>query len=478
MHAGVPHRGERPGDVRIRRGRRRSRTIEVTRPRGPRRDLPAVLYLIIGFLGLILVGTALLLLPFATRSGDQASLMTALFTATSAACVTGLVVVDTYDFWSPFGQAVILALIQLGGLGFMSGSTLLLLLLGRRISYSQRMFTGEVLGRLGTERVTTLLKRILLMTVIVEGFAAVGLIVFFSIDANEVSANQVWRGAFTGISAFNNAGFDLEGGFRSMTEFQGNPFVLGTIAATATIGATGYAVVSDVWRERRWRRLELNSKIVLLTSGLLAAIGAAVILTDYIFPGGTYSDDPAWMAVLGAIVESLYARTSGFTAVEVGAVRDETLLFMSGLMFIGGASGSTAGGIKIQTFSSLLFAIVASLRGDEHVHAFDREIPWRQVNRALSIALLSVAFVFAITFALSHTTDRPMMDVLFEVVSAFATCGLSVGMTPETNDAARAILVLAMFVGRLGPLTIALALAARFGGPERLRFPEADITIG
>src|SRR5690606_5647784 len=237
-----------------------------------------------------------------------------------------------------------------------------------------------------------LLRRILMMTLIVEGIAAVALILFLTIDANEVSLFQLWRGFFTAISAFNNAGFDLEGDFQSLTAFDGNLLVLGIIAATATIGATGYAVVSDVWRQRRWARLALNSKIVLLTSAVLGGVGAAVILSDYIFPGGTYPDGPAWHAVLGAIVESLYVRTSGFSAIDVNGLRGETLLLMSALMFIGGASGSTAGGIKVTTFSTLLFAIVASVRGDEHVHIFNREIPWRQVNRALSVALLSVAF--------------------------------------------------------------------------------------
>lgn len=473
---GRQQQGSVIGNLRVRRGRRTSQVVEVERPalRKPRR--PGVLFLIFGFLALIAVGTLLLWLPFASKAPGSAPLLTALFTATSAVCVTGLVVIDTRDNWSVFGQIVIIALIQLGGLGFMTSSTLLLLVLGRRLSVAQRVVTGELTGRLGAETPVDLIRRIIVMTLIAEAAGAVTLSLLFSWH-HGLSPDIVWRGLFTSISAFNNAGFDLEGGGRSLTGYSGNPLVLLTVAALTVLGGLGYAVIWDVRHTRGWRRLGLNSKIVLSTYGLLVGLGTMVIFVHET-ARGSLASFPLPQAFVSAFAESTYARTSGFTAFNLGSVEPEVLLFMAGLMFIGGASASTAGGIKVGTFSALFFAIVASLRGEEHVHAFDREIPWRQVNRALAVALLSVAFVFATAFLLLLATDLPAEHVIFEAVSAFATTGLSAGITGALNAGAQLIVIVAMFVGRLGPLTIALALAARFRTSERLRYPEADINIG
>lgn len=475
---GERRRGAQLGNLRVRRGRRTQHVVTVERPRVARPQRPGVMYLILGFVVLILVGTILLMLPMASEDRASAGFFRALFTATSAVCVTGLVVTDTRDYWSTFGEVTILVLIQLGGLGFMASSTLLFIFLGRRLSVAQRVITGETTFRLGLESLPQLLKRILVMTLTVEAAGALALITLFSIQDRRTDLDTLWRGLFTAVSGFNNAGFDLEGGGRSLTAYAGNPAVLLVVAALTVLGGLGYAVVWDVKEHRRWRHLTLNSKLVLVTYGMLLVVGAVVVFASEAFAGGELAGLSLPQAGVTALAESAYTRTSGFTAVNLGGARPELLMFIAALMFIGGAPASTAGGIKVTTFSSLFFAIVASIKGEEHVHVFGREIPWRQINRALAVALLSVAIVFASGVLLHLTTDAPTDYVLFEAVSAFGTVGLSTGITGTLNEFGQAILVVTMFVGRLGPLTVALALAGRFRGAERVRYPESDLSIG
>lgn len=475
---GQQRRGAQLGNLRVRRGRRTERVVEVERPKISRPRRPGVVVLLLGFAAVILLGTLILLLPAASADGRSAGVIRALFTATSAVCVTGLVVVDTRDSWSTLGHVVILALIQVGGFGFMTSSTLLLMFLGRRMTIAQRVMTQNTTFRLGAESLGDLVKRIAILTVLLEASGAVLLTAFFAMH-DGLSRETAWRGLFTAISAFNNAGFDIEGGGRSLTQFVGNPGVLLTVSVLTVFGGLGYAVIWDVKEQRRWRRLTLNSKIVLTTYALLMVAGGVLIFASQAFDGGTLSEYGLGYAALASFAESTYARTSGFTAINLGAVEPEILMFMAGLMFVGGASASTAGGIKVTTFSALWFAILASVRGADRVTAFGREIPWRHINRALAVALLSVAIVFACGFALHFTIDAPTDHILFEAVSAFATTGLSAGVTGSFNAAGHLILIVTMFVGRLGPLTIALALAGRLGGHrERLRYPEADLSIG
>jgi trk system potassium uptake protein len=474
---GQRQRGAQLGNLRVRLGRRTEHVIEVKQPLAARPQRPDILYVVLGFVALILVGTILLMLPFATEERAGAGLLRALFTSTSAVCVTGLVVVDTRDYWSTYGELVILLLVQLGGLGFMTSSTLLLLFFGRRLSLAQRVMTDETTFRLGAETPAALVRRIVAMTLLVEAIGALLLVTFFSVR-DGFGRDTLWRGFFTAISAFNNAGFDIEGRYASLTLMQGHSEVLLTIAGLTLLGGLGYAVVWDVMRHGRWQGLMLNSKIVLLTYAILTFGGTVVVFVSQAIRGAQLADLSVPQALAASFAQSSYARTSGFSALDMSMVQPELLMVIAGLMFIGGASGSTAGGIKVTTFSSLYFAIMASLRGDDHVHVFGREIPWRQINRALAVALLSVAIVFASGFALHLTTDATTDFVLFEAVSAFGTVGLSAGVTPTLNAPGQLIVIVTMFVGRLGPLTVALALAARFGGSQRIRYPESHLSIG
>jgi len=455
--------GRRPGDQRIRielvkpRDYHVPATVPVRRPPPP----PAVM-LVVGFLVLIAVGSVLLVLPISSIDGSWTDPITAIFTATSAVCVTGLVVVDTATAWSPVGHVIILSLIQVGGFGFMAGSTLLLfLLIGRRTGLRDRILVQESTGVPELGRVTALVKRIAIFTLIAEGIGAVVLAIAFAFAGRD-PLTAAWHGLFHAISAFNNAGFDLMGEFRSMSEFVGNPWVLGPLAVLIVLGGLGYAIVGDMLGKGRWSRYALETKIVVLTSVALLVGGTVAIgIFDWDNPN-TLGALPVEQRPLNALFESVTLRTAGFSALDTASLSVASLFVVMALMFIGGASGSTAGGIKVNTFSILLVAIVSTARGRPSAEAFGRRIPHILIYRALSVALLSIAVLFLV--ALGMVLAMPsatFVQALFEAVSAVGTVGASTGITPDLPDAARLMVAAAMFIGRLGPLTLVLALTAQ-----------------
>jgi trk system potassium uptake protein len=461
----MTHAGGRPADRRVRVERLRPQEFTIKQPRRLRQPPAPALQLVVVFLVLISVGTLLLMLPIASANGAGTRFIDALFTATSAACVTGLVVLDTATHWSPFGQVVILALIQAGGFGIMAGSTLLLLIfVGRRTTLRDRVLVQESLGGLQLGTVTTLLKRIAVFTLACELVGAVILSIAFTAGPEAGPPGDplgVWWGVFHSISAFNNAGFDLTGGFRSLAPFRDDWVVLSTIAVLLSLGGLGFAIVGDAIARRRWARMALETKLVLATTGALLLGGAVLIGFTEWSNAETLGALPDDQKLLNALFESITLRTAGFTALDTGRFLDETLFVVMALMFIGGASGSTAGGIKVNTFSVLLIAIVSTVRGQPSAMAFGRRIQHAVVYRALAVALLAIAFVFVIGVTLTLLTRATFVQALFEAVSAFGTVGASTGITPDLSDPARLVTSFAMFVGRLGPLTLVLALAAR-----------------
>jgi trk system potassium uptake protein TrkH len=427
---------------------------------------------------MIALGTVLLSLPISASSGTWTPPLDALFTATSAVCVTGLVVVDTATYWNGFGQLVIMLLVQAGGFGFMLSSTLLLLLLVRkRTGLRDRVLVQQSLGAPQLGNVTTLVRRVAIFTIACEVIGAAVLTIRFAVGGEAGGPLQAgWWGLFHSISAFNNAGFDLVGEFRSMTPFARDGLVLGPLAALFVVGALGYAIVADLAEKRRWRRLALETKVVTLTTLALLAGGAIVIAALEWTNEATLGALPEPERLVNAAFQSA-TRTAGFASVPTNGLLAPSLFGLMALMFIGGASGSTGGGIKVNTFSVLLIAITSTVRGEPSAQAFGRRIQHEVVYRALAIALLSIGFVFVVGLALAATTEGAFDEILFEAVSAFATVGLSTGLTPELGPVARLILVAAMFAGRLGPLTLVLALAAR---RQRVSFRPAveSIRIG
>jgi trk system potassium uptake protein TrkH len=456
-------RGRRPGDERVRIQRVRPEEYQAAPPPRQRRALPPALVLALGFALMIAIGTVLLVLPVSNAAGEWTPLLDALFTATSAVCVTGLVVVNTGTYWSDFGHAVIVLLIQAGGFGFMASSTLLLLLVvRRRTRLRDRVLVQETMGRGELGDVTGLVKRIALFTVLLEGIGALLLAASFASGGQEL-LQALWYGIFHSVSAFNNAGFDLMGalGQDSLRGFADDFAVLGVIGVLIVFGGLGYAIVEDVLSQRRWARYALETKVVVLTTLALIIVGSLTIaLTEWDNPA-TLGALPLEQRALNAVFESVTLRTAGFSALDTGALLAPTLFVVMALMFIGGASGSTAGGIKVNTFSILLIAIVSTALGRPSAQAFGRRIQHVVVYRALAVALLSIAALFTLGFTLELLSAQDFVDVLFESVSALGTVGASRGITADLPDLAHLIVILAMFVGRLGPLTLVVALTAR-----------------
>jgi trk system potassium uptake protein TrkH len=476
----MTHEGRRPGDRRVRVERTRPEEFTVKSPKPLRHAPPPAVSLLLLFAVLITVGTFLLMLPIASASGEATRFVDAFFTATSASCVTGLVVLDTANHWSLFGQVVILVLIQLGGFGIMAGSTLLLFLFLRRTTLRDRVLVQESLGGMQLGSVTTLVKRIAIFTLVCELVGAVILSIAFMAGPEagpRWHPMGIWWGIFHSISAFNNAGFDLTGGFQSLIPFRDDWVVLLTHGMLLVLGGLGFAIVGDAVARRRWSRMALETKLVISATIVLLVGGTVLIgLIEWTNPA-TLGALPAEQRVLNAFFESATLRTAGFTAIDTGALVESTLFVVMALMFIGGASGSTAGGIKVNTFAVLVIAIISTVKGEPSATAFGRRIKHAIVYRALAVLILAIGFVFLTGLGLTLTTDATFVQTLFEAVSAFGTVGASTGITPELSDPARIITSFAMFVGRLGPLTLVLALAAR-AHPVSYRPAVESVRIG
>ena len=431
--------------------------------------------LVYGFAGIIALGALLLWLPMSSKAGEFTSFPNALFTSTSAVCVTGLAVVDTGAHYSSFGQGVILFLMQIGGFGFMTGATLLLLAFGRRLGLREKILVRESLGveRLGG--LVPLVMGIAVFTLVVESLAAV--IFYARFSSQSPPSTAAWQSIFHAVSAFNNCGLDIFRDFRSLTGYQGDPWVLLTTAALIILGGISFIVVIDVFGARRFNRLALDTKIVLTTTLALLALGTIVILVTEFNNEATLGPMSWPQKVLDAFFQSVTPRTAGFNVIAIGSMASFSLFFTIMLMFVGGASGSTAGGIKVNTFGMLLATVWSTIRGKEHPGAFGREFRAQQIHRALTVAMLSLGLVGIVTLVLTITEKTDFIKVLFETVSAFGTVGLSTGITPGLSLAGKLIITFTMFAGRLGPLTLALSLV-QSQQPSAYRYPQGDVRIG
>jgi trk system potassium uptake protein TrkH len=436
----------------------------------------SLIVLIYGFAAIIAVGTILLILPVSSKTGQFTSPVNALFTATSAVCVTGLVVVDTGTYWSSFGQTVLLILFQLGGLGFMTGATIVLLAMGQRIGLRERLLVAESMGTSIPGGIVRIVKRAALFTLLIEGVGAVILFIRFLAEGMS-TATALWRGVFHAVSAFNNCGMDIMGGFRSLLGYQGDATVLLTMAVLIVLGGIGYIVMDDLIRSRSFSRLSTDSKMVLVTTISLLALGTIFILLAEFSNPATLGGLSLPQKFMVSFFQSVTPRTAGFTAIDISKMIAPSLFFTMFLMFVGGASGSTAGGVKVNTFGILMCAVLSSMKGREGPGAFGREFTTRNVYRALALVILYLGFVTVVVLALSVTEKLGFVNLLFETFSALGTVGLSTGITPSLSLAGRLIIIAAMFVGRLGPLTFVSILTAR-QQPVKYRYPKDMVRIG
>lgn len=447
-------------------------------PRRGRANLNATRIVALSFGGVIAVGTLLLMLPWASASGVSCGFLTALFTATSATCVTGLALVDTLTGWTFFGQLVILVMIQLGGLGFMTVLTLFSLALHRRINLSQRLIIVSSLNLNDMDGVVRLVGYALKTTFAVEGVCAALLTLRFLFIYDFWGA--LWRGIFTSVSAFCNAGFDLcgpEGGGSLMT-FRSDPFVLLIIMFLITFGGLGFFVWMDMKKARCWKGLQLYSKLVLgMTAGLILAGWLYFFVAEYNNPA-TLGPMNVGEKLLNSLFQSVTLRTAGFYAVPQGGLRDSSLAVSCLFMFIGGSSGSTAGGVKTVTAAVLLLVVRAGLMGRSEVTIRKRSIPASRVFNALTLVLVVLALFCFGSIAISLADNVPYLGAAFEAASAIGTVGLSTGITAGLSPFSHVLLICLMYLGRVGILSFSIAFLTAGRFPAKIQYPTVDLMIG
>lgn len=443
------------------------------------KHISAMKIIAITFACIILLGAGLLALPVSSRSGVSCGFLPALFTATSATCVTGLVLYDTFTQWSGFGQLVIISLIQIGGLGFMSAATLFVFLLRKRIGLKQRLVMAQALSVSDMDGIVRLQKTVLKGSFAIEGIGAAILFLRFLPKFGFVNALK-W-GLFHAVSGFCNAGFDIFGSITpgaSLMEFQSDPVVLLTLCALVIIGGLGFLVWQDVAENRSFRKCSVYTRLVLLTTVGLILLGWFVIcLLEWNNPG-TLGPMPLGDKLLNGFFQSVTLRTAGFVSVDQGLLTDSGKAFSMVLMLIGGSSGSTAGGLKTVSFIVLILFLATRARGRSTVCAFKRTIPQSQVLDAMTIAaLLLILAVFGGIF-ISATCSVGFVDALYEAVSALATVGLTTGVTGKLNVSAQLLIILYMYFGRVGVLTISMGFLTGDRAEERFRYAQTNLLIG
>lgn len=435
-------------------------------------NLPAAQIVIFSFLLVILTGTGLLLLP---RSTENISFLDALFTSTSATCVTGLVVVDTGKDFSQFGQIIIMCLIQIGGLGLMTTTAFFSLILGRGISVKESVLMSDVLSSKTLSRISHLIVSILILTVVFESIGVLSFYLSWSGSPGFQHGSVFYYSLFHSISAFCNAGFSLfSDSFEGFSgSFSQNLILTGLIVA----GGLGFTVIMNLFRFGLFKRerLSLQTKLVLTVTLVLLMSGAVLILiTEW---NNTLRDLPIFTRIIAAFFQSVTTRTAGFNTVNIGSLTSACYLLVMILMFIGASPGSTGGGIKTSTFGIFLGSIWSMLKGRNAVEMFKRDVPRDVVNKALSVIILALMLLAVFGFILLFTEEGDPIDILFELVSAFGTVGLSAGMTPHLSTLGKMIIMVTMFIGRIGPLTLALAIGQRRESIS-YEYPDEAVMIG
>ena len=448
-------------------------------------QLSATQLILLGFLSAILIGSCLLMLPCATASGQSPSYLDALFTASTSVCVTGLTVVDTFSYWSLFGKIVILVLIQLGGLGIISFTTGIMILIGRRVTLKNRLLLESAFNLDTLSGLLGFLGKVFLGTLIVE---FVGAVLCLPVFVADYGARGIWIAVFHSISAFCNAGIDIIGP-NSLVPYATDLWLNLVTIVLIVIGGIGFVVWWDVIRVTRdlknrrihrrmyFRSFSLHTKITLVTTLVLIAGGWVMyLLLEWTNPE-TLGRFGTGGKLIAALFQSVTTRTAGFASIPQGKLRSSSVIVSVVLMFIGGSSVGTAGGVKTSTIALVFLAAAAVVQGRERVNAFHRTIPSRLVQRASAIVIISLATLLICTGLLTVLQPGEFSDLLFETTSALSTAGLSRGVCADLTGGAKLLLSLCMYFGRVGPISLAIAFAHRSGG-DRLRYPEQNITIG
>ncbi|WP_018592043.1 TrkH family potassium uptake protein [Terrisporobacter glycolicus] len=438
--------------------------------------------MVIGFGVVILFGGLILNLPIAAKSGKSVGLLNALFTSTSAVCVTGLIVVDTSTYWNEFGQLVIISLIQIGGLGFMTMATMFSLLTGKKINLRERLLIQESLNQRDLSGLVKLTRYIIMMTVTIEGIGALLLSIVFIPKLGLIKG--IWYSVFHSISAFCNAGFDLmgpiSGEYSSLMYFVDNSLINLVICGLIVLGGIGFPVLLDVINNKKYSKLNVHSKIVINTTAILIAIGFLFIFIVEFNNKGTLGELSMKEKLLSSLFQSVTLRTAGYSTIDLTLLKESTLFLMIILMLIGASPASTGGGLKTTTVATLFLTVKSFILGKEDIEVYQRRISSTTVRKSLGIFFIGVFVALFGTLMLTIVSPGfSLLESAFEVVSAFATVGLSLGGSPTLTSFGKIIIMILMFLGRVGSLTIFIALLSRSNKiKSKVRYAEGKIIVG
>ena len=433
---------------------------------------PAII-LSIGFFVLISIGGLILSTPYVTRNGKATGIIDAFFVAASASCVTGLTPVNTAYHWNSLGHVVIIILIQIGGLGIMSLATLIPLLLRKKIGLKSRQILKEQFNIDSLSGMINLFKYVLLFTILTEVLGAIFLAIRFVPQYG--FGKGVWFSIFHSISAFCNAGFDILGD--SIYPLRSDALVNTTIMLLVIIGGLGFMVTSEIFYRKNFQKLSTHTKLVILITIILILVGALGFFLLESIGGGVLKTESTKASIIESFFQSVVARTAGFYSVNLSKIKESTALLLICLMFIGGSPGSTAGGIKTTTFGVLIIATISVIKKEKEPIIFKRSISDQSIKKALSIFLISLFIVILVSFVISVTDGFKFIDILYETVSALATVGASRGITESLSNIGKILIGLCMYLGRIGPMTMALAFGLK-AEDKMIKYPEAMISLG
>lgn len=438
--------------------------------------LNAVQVLAIGFLIVILAGGILLSLPISSADGNSTNFLDAVFTSTSAVCVTGLVTLDTGTHWNTFGQIIILMLIEIGGLGFMSVTTFVAILLGKKITLRDRLIMQEAMNTFGIQGLVKMVKYVVILTVSVQLLGAVVLSSQFIPQFGV--AKGIFYGIFHSASAFCNAGFDLLGNFNSVTGYSNNFTVILTLSVLIILGGLGFTVLLELINYKRTRRLSVNSKMVLFMTGILIFCGTIVLFILEYNNAETIGNMNMGQKILNSFFSAISPRTAGMNSVSTDGMTISSKFVTIILMMIGGSSGSTAGGIKTATIGVLVFTVISVLKGREDTEAFGRRFSKETVYKAFTITFIGIIIVVCVTMILTIVQkDSSFINLFYEAASAFGTAGLTTGVTQKLTTIGKIVIMITMYFGRVGPLTVFVAILNR-KKKSAYKYAEGKILIG
>ena len=428
-----------------------------------------------GFFIIILIGAVILNMGFSSAKGESIGFLDALFTSTSSVCVTGLIVADTGTYWSDFGKFVIMLLIQIGGLGFMTIATLGVIISGEKLSYSKKLLIQDSLSSEKTSDIIKFCKKIILVSLFIELVGAICLSIAFVPEFGFVKG--ICYGIFHSVTAFCNAGFDIMGNFSSLTAYFNNPIVNISIMLLIILGGLGFSTIFDINRKRAFKKFRLNTKIILITTAILIVIPTFLFFIFEMNNPKTLGNMNLGERILASLFQEVSPRTAGYNTIELSQMYDSTKFLTIILMFIGGAPASTAGGLKTTTFAIIIISVYCLFKQRSEIEIFGRTIPFKNLNKALVSLVIGFTLIITGTMIILSNSDFDFLTVLYEVTSAYATVGLTLGITTKLNAICKITLIILMFMGRVGSLTVLYSFI-KTDSKKKYKYPKEEINIG